>query len=51
MDPTARTQFGFLVTHDEAISIADYYTVRDDKGEPRTGRRATMPIIRATTRC
>ena len=27
-------QFGFLVTHNEAISIADYYTVRDDKGEP-----------------
>ena len=32
--PTARGQFGFLVTHNEAISIADYYTVRDDKGEP-----------------
>jgi homospermidine synthase len=31
--PTARGQFGFLVTHNEAISIADYYTVRDDKGE------------------
>jgi homospermidine synthase len=31
--PTAQAQFGFLVTHNEAISIADYYTVRDDKGE------------------
>ena len=31
--PTARGQFGFLVTHNESISIADYYTVRDDKGE------------------
>ncbi len=31
--PTARGQFGFLVTHNEAISIADYYTVRDEKGE------------------
>jgi homospermidine synthase len=31
--PTARAQFGFLVTHNESISIADYYTVRDDKGE------------------
>ncbi len=30
--PTARAQFGFLVTHNESISIADYYTVRDDKG-------------------
>ena len=26
-------QFGFLVTHNESISIADYFTVRDDKGE------------------
>ena len=26
--PTAGAQFGFLVTHNEAISIADYYTVR-----------------------
>ena len=31
--PTARGQFGFLVTHNEAISIADYYTVRDPKGQ------------------
>jgi homospermidine synthase len=31
--PTALGQFGFLVTHNEAISIADYYTVRADKGE------------------
>ena len=27
--PTAQAQFGFLVTHNEAISIADYYTVRE----------------------
>jgi homospermidine synthase len=27
--PTARAQHGFLVTHNEAISIADYYTVRE----------------------
>ncbi len=31
--PSARAQFGFLVTHNELISIADYYTVRDEKGE------------------
>jgi homospermidine synthase len=31
--PTARAQFGFLVTHNESISIADYFTVRDDSGE------------------
>ncbi len=28
--PTARSQFGFLVTHNEAISIADYFTLRED---------------------
>jgi homospermidine synthase len=27
--PTPQSQHGFLVTHNEAISIADYYTVRD----------------------
>ena len=27
--PTAQSQFGFLVTHNEAVSIADYYTVWD----------------------
>ena len=32
--PTARAQYGFLVTHNEAISIADYYTVRDASGRP-----------------
>ena len=31
--PTPGPQYGFLVTHNEAISIADYYTVRDKKGE------------------
>ena len=32
--PTARAQHGFLVTHNEAISIADYFTVRDGDGQP-----------------
>ncbi|HEY8383733.1 MAG TPA: homospermidine synthase [Microvirga sp.] len=27
--PTPGNQFGFLVTHNESISIADYYTVRE----------------------
>jgi homospermidine synthase len=31
--PTARAQFGFLVTHNESISIADYFTVRNARGE------------------
>ena len=30
--PTARAQYGFLVTHNESISIADYYTQRDAAG-------------------
>ena len=31
--PTAQAQYGFLVTHNESISIADYYTVRNSGGE------------------
>ena len=31
--PTPGAQFGFLVTHNESISIADYFTVRDRGGE------------------
>ena len=30
--PTPGPQYGFLVTHNEAISIADYLTVRDSAG-------------------
>jgi homospermidine synthase len=30
--PTAEAQHGFLVTHNEAISIADYLTLRDGSG-------------------
>ena len=30
--PTPGPQFGFLVTHNEAISIADYYTIGDPAG-------------------
>jgi homospermidine synthase len=30
--PTAQAQYGFLVTHNESISIADYYTRRDATG-------------------
>ncbi len=30
--PTPGPQYGFLVTHNEAISIADYLTVRDEGG-------------------
>jgi homospermidine synthase len=31
--PTAQAQYGFLVTHNESISIADYFTV-GDKAKP-----------------
>ncbi|WP_048647464.1 homospermidine synthase [Nitratireductor soli] len=31
--PTPGPQYGFLVTHNEAISIADFFTVRDKKGK------------------
>ncbi len=30
--PTAQAQYGFLVTHNESISIADYLTHRDQNG-------------------
>jgi homospermidine synthase len=31
--PTPGAQYGFLVTHNESISIADFFTVRDGSGE------------------
>ena len=31
--PTPGPQYGFLVTHNESISIADYFTVRDKNGD------------------
>jgi homospermidine synthase len=31
--PTAEAQYGYLVTHNEAISIADYLTVRGASGD------------------
>ena len=31
--PTPGPQYGFLVTHNESISIADYFTVRDKRGK------------------
>ncbi len=31
--PTPGAQYGFLVTHNEAISIADFFTLRDGKGK------------------
>jgi homospermidine synthase len=31
--PTPGAQYGLLVTHNEAISISDFFTLRDDQGE------------------
>ena len=31
--PTPEAQYGFLVTHNEAISIADFFTVHDSNGQ------------------
>ncbi len=31
--PTPGAQYGFLVTHNESISIADFFTVTDDNGD------------------
>lgn len=31
--PTPGPQYGFLVTHNESVSIADYFTVRDSSGK------------------
>ena len=31
--PTAQAQYGFLVTHNESISIADYLSVKNDSGK------------------
>jgi len=31
--PTPGPQYGFLVTHNEAVSISDYFTVRDRNGK------------------
>jgi homospermidine synthase len=31
--PTRGTQYGFLVTHNESISISDYFTARDASGK------------------
>jgi homospermidine synthase len=31
--PTPGPQYGFLVTHNESISLSDYFTVRDESGK------------------
>ena len=52
--PLEGPYLGFLITHGESISIADYLTVRDgNTGAIRsaTGRHAITPTTRATMPC
>ena len=44
-------QYGFLVTHNESISIADYLHAEARAARSSTGRPATTPTTRPTTRC
>ena len=51
--PTPGSQYGFLVTHNESISIADYFTVREGgKAVYRpTCHYTTTPATRRCFRC
>ena len=49
--PKAGHFHGFLITHSEAISLADYYTVTRRRARRLSARPRTTPIIPATTRC
>ena len=42
---------GFLITHSEAISIADYFTVAENGDGASIARPCITPITRATARC
>jgi homospermidine synthase len=44
--PTPRAQYGFLVTHNESISIADYFTLRE--GGQESGKESGKVIYRPT---
>jgi homospermidine synthase len=46
--PKAGSFHAFLITHSEAISLADYYTVRDDGREPGASE-AGRAVYRPTT--
>jgi homospermidine synthase len=49
--PTGGPMIGFLVTHGESITTADYFTVFDVPASQSIGRPFTTPITPATTRC
>ena len=49
--PTRGAQYGFLVTHNEFISISDYFTGVTHRARRSTGRPATTPTIRPTMPC
>ena len=41
--PAPGPQYGFLVTHNEAISIADYFTVKDRRKDGKKGKVVYRP--------
>ena len=49
--PTRGAQYGFLVTHNESISIADYFTVRDARARSVYRPTCHYAYHPATTRC
>ena len=49
--PTPGPQYGFLVTHNESISISDYYRCATTRARRSIARPAITPITRPTTRC
>ena len=49
--PLEGPYLGFLITHGESISIADYLTVHATATRCATARPAITPTTRATTRC
>jgi homospermidine synthase len=48
--PTPGPQYGLLVTHNESISIADYFTLRDNDTGSRPARHASSGCRRCCRR-
>jgi homospermidine synthase len=46
--PAPGPQYGFLVTHNEAISIADYFTVKDKRQDGKNTGKKSKVIYRPT---
>ncbi|NJR13890.1 MAG: homospermidine synthase, partial [Phyllobacteriaceae bacterium] len=46
--PAVGPQYGFLITHNEAISIADHFTVRQKRADGKKGSKKGKVIYRPT---